>query len=147
MPIGDSTGADLNGNALRDACEQVIARLAPIRAAAGGNKAPWEMVVGMAFGSRINLSAVGYYAVPPEQGIGFDPVSKKGKRWWYYTVGAACALVEIDVLTGEHTLLSTEMVMDVGQAINPAIDIANIEAAFIQGYGWISMENITFSPE
>ena len=147
MPTGGSTGADLNGNALRDACQQIMARLAPIRAAAGGDKAPWEMVVGMAFGSRINLSAVGYYAVPPEQGIGFDPVSKKGKRWWYYTVGAACALVEIDVLTGEHTLLSTEMVVDVGQAINPAIDIANIEAAFIQGYGWISMENTTFSPE
>ena len=74
-------------------------------------------------------------------------VTKKGKRWWYYTVGAACALVEIDVLTGEHTLLSTEMVVDVGQAINPAIDIANIEAAFTQGYGWIAMENTLFSPE
>ena len=102
MPIGDSTGADLNGNALRDACQQVIARLAPIRAAAGGNKAPWEMVVGMAFGSRINLSAVGYYAVSPKQGISFDPVSKRGKRWWYYTVGAAYAIVEIDVLTGDR---------------------------------------------
>merc|ERR1719458_1890140 len=67
MPTGGSTGADLNGNALRDACQQIVARLAPIREAAGGDKAPWEMVVGMAFGSRINLSAVGYYAVPREQ--------------------------------------------------------------------------------
>ena len=101
----------------------------------------------MAFGSRINLLGMVYYAVSVEEGINFDPVNKRGTRWWYYTVGAACALVEIDILTGEHTLLSTELVMDVGQAINPAIDIANIEAAFIQGYGWISMENTTFSPE
>ena len=93
LPTGGSTGADLNGNALRDACQQIVARLAPIRAAAGGDKAPWEMVVGMAFGSRINLSAVGYYAVPPEQGTGFDPVSKKGKRWWYYT--AQCAVCTV----------------------------------------------------
>ena len=147
IPTGGSTAADLNGNALRNACQQLMERLAPIRAAAGGDKAPWEMVVGMAFGSRVNLSAVGYYAVPAEQGVTFDPVSKKGRRWWYYTVGASCSLVEIDVLTGEHTLLSTEVVVDVGQAINPAIDIANIEAAFTQGYGWIAMENTLFSPE
>jgi xanthine dehydrogenase/oxidase len=145
IPTGGSTGADLNGNALRDACQQIMARLAPLRAAA--EKAPWEMLVQMAFGSRINLSAAGYYGVPDDKSPTFDPVTKKGKRWWYYTIGAACSLVEIDVLTGEHTLLSTELVMDVGQAINPAIDIAQIEAAFIQGYGWVSMENTTFSPE
>jgi len=145
IPTGGSTGADLNGNALRDACQQIMERMAPLRAAA--EKAPWEMLVQMAFGSRINLSAVGYFAVPDDQGLTFDPVSKKGKRWWYYTVGAACSLVEIDVLTGEHVLLSTEMVVDVGQAINPAIDIANIEAAFIQGYGWIAMENTTFGAD
>merc|ERR1719187_1077581 len=147
IPTGGSTAADLNGNALRNARQQLMERLAPIRAAAGGDKAPWEMGVGMAFGSRVNLSAVGYYAVPPEQGASFDPVSKKGRRWWYYTVSAACSFVEIDVLTGEHVLLSTEMVVDVGKAINPAIDISQIEAAFMQGYGWVSMENTTFGAD
>ena len=144
IPTGGSSAADLNGPALRDACQQLMERLAPFRAAQ--EKVPWEMLVQMAFGSRVNLSAVGYYRVPAELNT-FDPVSKKGRRWWYYTVGASCSMVEIDVLTGEHTLLSTEIVMDVGTAVNPALDIANIEAAFIQGYGWISMEDTTFSPE
>ena len=144
IPTGGSSGTDLNGNALRDACQQIMARLAPFREA--NEKAPWEMLVGMAFGTRVNLSAVGYYRVPADR-VFFDPVTKKGRRWWYYTVGASCSLVEIDVLTGEHTLLSTEIVTDVGTAINPALDIAQIEAAFMQGYGWISMENTTFSPE
>ena len=148
IPTGGSSGADLNGNALRDACKQLLERLAPIRAIhPAGDKAPWEQVVGMAFGSRINLSAVGHYGVPPEQNTNFDPIKKKGKRWCYYTVGAACSVVEVDVLTGQHSLLSTEMVVDVGQAVNPAIDVAQIEGAFIQGYGYIAMEETLFSPE
>jgi xanthine dehydrogenase molybdopterin-binding subunit B len=144
IPTGGSSTADLNGNALKDACKQIMDRLASFRAA--NEKAPWEMLVGMAFASRVNLSSYGYYSVPGDRGF-FDQATKKGRRWWYYTVGAACSVVEIDVLTGEHTLLSTDLVMDVGQAINPALDIANIEASFMQGYGWISMEDTTFSAE
>jgi len=143
IPTGGSSAADLNGNALRDACAQINDRLVPLRE--GFPKATWEMIVGMAFGSRVNLSAVGYFAVPKEL-CNFDSVTKKGRRWWYFTTGAACSLVEIDVLTGEHTLLSTNIVMDVGEAINPAIDIANIEAAFIQGYGWVAMEDTLYGP-
>merc|ERR550519_1159150 len=100
--------------------------MAPFRQQ-GDGKIPWEMLVGMAFASRVNLSAVGYYRVPAERAT-FDPVAKKGRRWWYYTLGAACSVVELDILTGEHSLLSTDIVMDVGEAVNPAIDIANIEA-------------------
>ena len=88
----------------------------------------------MAFGSKINLSATGWYG-GSNQGCGattFSAATKSGRRWWYYTTGAACSEVEVDLLTGEHRLLSTEIVMDVGKAINPAIDIAQIEAAFIQ---------------
>ena len=144
IPTGGSSAADLNGNALRDACVQINERLSPFRE--GNPKAPWEMIVGMAFGSRVNLSAVGYYSVPTEL-INFDHVTKKGRRWWYFTTGASCSLVEIDVLTGEHTLLSANIVMDVGEAINPAIDIANIEASFIQGYGWVAMEDTLYGTD
>jgi len=141
---GGSSAADLNGNAIKDACEQLQARLAPLREAMP--KASWQELVGMAFGSRINLSVVGYYAA--QAGINpFDPVTKWGRRWWYYTVGAACSVVELDVLTGEHKVLSTHIIMDVGEAINPAIDVANIEASFMQGYGWVSMEDTLFSSE
>ena len=62
-------------------------------------------------------------------------------------IGAAWSVVEVDILTGQHSLLSTEIVVDVGQAVNPAIDVAQIEGAFIQGYGYIAMEETLFSPE
>jgi len=144
IPTGGSTAADLNGNALRDACEQIMERLAPFRQQDA--KTPWELLVQMAFASRVNLSAVGYYRVPADRAT-FDPATKMGRRWWYYTLGAACSVVELDVLTGEHTLLTTDIVMDVGEAINPAIDISQVEAAFMQGYGWVAMEDTTFTSE
>jgi len=144
IPTGGSSAADLNGNALVDACTQINDRLKSFKEA--HPKAPWEMIVGMAFASRVNLSAYGFYAVPQEV-VNFDKTTKKGRRWWYYTTGAACSLVEIDVLTGEHTLISANIVMDVGEAINPAIDIANIEASFIQAYGWVSMEDTLYGPD
>ena len=77
IPTGGSSAADLNGNALRDACAQINERLNTFREA--NPKAPWEMIVGMDLGSRVNLSACGYYAVPKEV-VNFDHSTKKGRR-------------------------------------------------------------------
>ena len=94
----------------------------------------------MAFGSKVNLSAVGYYRGNDEK----DHVTNKPMIYWYYTTGASASLVEVDLLSGESSLLKTDMMMDVGEAINPAIDVSQIEAAFMQGYGWVSMEQTEF---
>jgi len=147
IPTGGSTGADLAGNALRDACQQIKARLAPIKEA--NPEAPWELVVYMAFGSRINLSAAGHFAVGLDKGLGYGAGGgdKKGRRWWYFVLGAACTLVEVDILKGEHTVLSSDLTMDIGRAINPGIDTANIQAAWVQGYGLVTMENTIYSKE
>jgi len=134
---GGSETADVHGNALKDACDQINKRLAPLREANVG--ASWEMIIGKAFATCTNISASGHYKVP-------DGTAIPGGSW-YFTIGASCSLVEIDVLTGEHKLLSTNLIMDVGEAINPAIDVAQIEGAFIQGYGWISMEDTTFEKD
>lgn len=57
-----------------------------------------------------------------------------------YTQGVAATEVELDLLTGDHTVLRTDIKMDVGRSINPAIDYGQIEGAFVQGYGWSTME-------
>ena len=141
IPTGASSTADLSGNAVRNACKKINDRLAPLHKAVPD--ASWEKYIDMAFAKRINLSATGYYRTPDEK-YTFDPVTKVGRRWWYFTCGAAFSLVEVDLLTGEHTLLKANVIMDIGESINPAIDIANIESAFIQGYGYMAMEDTLF---
>ena len=129
MYTGGSSAADLNGNALIDACRQLNERLRPLKEQ--NSALAWEEIISLAFDTKVNLSAAGFYSGPAKQAT-FSAATKAGRRWWYYTTGASCSLVEIDVLTGEHSLLATEIVMDIGDALNPAIDVANIEAAFIQ---------------
>ena len=64
----------------------------------------------------------------------------------YYTYGVACTEVEIDTLSGDHIVLRSDVVMDIGRSLNPAIDIGQIEGAFVQGQGWCTMEEPLFSP-
>jgi xanthine dehydrogenase/oxidase len=64
----------------------------------------------------------------------------------YFTTGAACTEVEIDVLTGDHTILRTDLIMDIGRSLNYAIDVGQIEGAFIQGVGWCTIEESLFLP-
>ena len=142
IPTGASATADLSGNAVRNACKKINDRMAPLREALPD--ATWEDYIDMAFARRINLSATGYYRTPDER-YTFDPITKVGQRWWYFTCGAAFSLVEVDLLTGEHTLVKANVIMDIGESINPAIDIANIEGAFIQGYGYMAMEDTLFN--
>ena len=100
----------------------------------------------MAYGSRVNLSVSALYAIPHEF-TEYSLEKKEGNRWAYFVNGASCSVVEVDVLTGEHKLLKTEIVMDVGESLNPAIDIGQIEGAYVQGYGYLAMEETLFSKE
>jgi len=144
IPTGGSTGTDLTGNAVNDACKQMLEKLAPFKKAQPD--APWEMLIMMAFGSGVNLSTTGHYQLPQER-YTFDPATGKGRRWWYYTCGASFTLVEVDLLTGQHSLLKTNIVYDVGESLNSAIDIGQIEAAFIQGYGYLTMEGVEYDSQ
>jgi len=141
---GGSSTADISGNALRLACQELSKRLAPFKEAQP--KAVWEQWVGMAFGSRVSLSVSAHYAVPGEF-TEYSLMKKEGNRWAYFVTGASCSVVEVDILTGEHRLLKTEIVMDAGESLNPAIDIAQIEGAYVQGYGYLAMEEVLFSKE
>lgn len=88
---------------------------------------------------QVSLSATGFYRTPT---IGWDKVKGKGKPFFYYAFGMAVSEVMIDVLTGQHTLLRTDIVHDVGDSINPGIDMGQVEGGFIQGVGWCTTEEI-----
>ena len=132
----------MNGMAVKIACEKILDRLKPIRAKLA-SKATWSEVIRTAYRERVSLSATGFYAIPD---IGYNWDTNKGNPWSYFTNGVAASLVEIDCLTGDHVVLRTDIVMDVGESINPAIDIGQIEGAFAQGYGLFMLEQMVHSP-
>ena len=150
-----SSGADINGAAINDACDQLRARLAPVAATmlgcaaaevsfaggearGGGKSAPWAGLVKQAWLARVGLSVAGFFKTPE---IGYDMNALEGRAFYYFCYGAAASEVEIDTLTGEWWLKRVDIVQDVGRSINPAIDRGQIEGAYIQGMGWLTMED------
>ncbi|VDI11834.1 xanthine dehydrogenase/oxidase [Mytilus galloprovincialis] len=104
------------------------------------------ITVNSAYFDRVSLSSTGFYKTP---GItGFDFEKQEGRPFNYFTFGASCSEVEIDCLTGDHqVVLRTDIVMDVGCSLNPAIDIGQIEGGFMQGYGMMLLEQQKISPD
>ncbi|XP_021947177.1 xanthine dehydrogenase/oxidase [Folsomia candida] len=141
-PTAASAGSDLNGMAVLNACNQIMERLEPYITAKP--KGRWEDWVTAAYFDRVGLSVAGFYKTP---GIGFDFKAKLGKPFNYFCFGAACAEVEIDCLTGDHEVRRCDIVMDVGESINPAIDIGQIEGGYMQGYGLYTLEELRYSPQ
>lgn len=136
-----SAGSDLNGMAVMNACEQIMKRLQPI--IDSNPKSSWEDWIKAAYNQRISLSASGFYRTP---NIGYSFDTNSGNPFNYFTYGVACTEVEIDCLTGDHEILRTDIVMDLGDSLNPAIDIGQVEGGFIQGYGLFTLEEMIYSP-
>ena len=130
-PTAASVSADLNGMAVLDACNQILARLEPLKADLGDDAGTKELAA-VAHFHRINMSANGFYATP-DVGFEFTPEGGgEGRPFNYYSYGAAVAVVEIDCLTGDHDVLSVDILMDIGDSLNPAIDIGQVEGGFVQ---------------
>lgn len=137
-----SMTTDLYGMALLNACEQLNERLSPLRSANPG--ASWQDIVNTAYFSRVNLSALGFYIVPTDR-CGYDfrlPTNERKMPFNYFTQGAACSEVEIDCLTGDCKVRRVDIATDIGQSINPALDLGQIEGAFMQGFGWCTIEEL-----
>mmetsp|Transcript_3556 Transcript_3556/g.4461 ORF Transcript_3556/g.4461 Transcript_3556/m.4461 type:complete len:1478 (+) Transcript_3556:68-4501(+) len=155
QPSAASQSTDLYGMATLNACEEIRKRLEPVAKAmaqASGSQPTFKDIVTSAYFQRIDLSAHGFYIVPHDR-CGFDfniPIpegssnSVRGTPFNYFSQGAAVSEVEVDCLTGDCRILRTDISMDVGSSINPVIDIGQIEGAFVQGWGWLSMEELTF---
>jgi xanthine dehydrogenase large subunit len=155
-----STGSDLNGKAAQDAAAQVKRRLAAFiaakwgcaetavvfsdaRVSAPGFDTGFSEVVQQAYLARVQLWSDGFYATP---GLHWDKAKLQGRPFFYFAYGAACSEVLLDTLTGEWKLLRADVLHDVGRSLNPAIDIGQIEGAFIQGMGWLTMEELVWHP-
>ena len=137
-----SASTDLNGAAVADACEQLKARLAPI--AAEMPDAEFAQIVEAAYRRRVPLFAQGYYRTP---GIHFDPKTGQGAPFHYYAYGAAVSEVEVDGFTGDHRLLRVDILHDVGDSISPLIDRGQVEGGFIQGLGWLTLEELLWDQQ
>jgi len=97
----------------------------------------------LAYQARIQLWSDGFYATP---GLHWDRTRLQGKPFFYFAYGAACSEVVVDTLTGEHRVLRADLLHDVGASLNPALDIGQIEGAFIQGMGWLTTEELWWQP-
>ncbi|XP_055472592.1 aldehyde oxidase 3 isoform X1 [Psammomys obesus] len=137
-----STGADVNGKAIQNACQILMKRLEPI--ISQNPNGTWEEWVNEAFIQSISLSATGYFR---GYRAGMDWEKGEGDIYPYFVFGAACSEVEIDCLTGAHKNIRTDIVMDGSFSINPAVDIGQIEGAFVQGVGLYTLEELKYSPE
>ncbi|KAG8653082.1 xanthine dehydrogenase 1 isoform X4 [Manihot esculenta] len=136
-PTAASASSDMYGAAVLDACEQIKARMEPV--ASKHNFSSFAELASACYVQRIDLSAHGFHITPE---IGFDWRTGKGSPFRYYTYGAAFAEVEIDTLTGDFHTREADMIMDLGYSLNPAIDVGQIEGAFIQGLGWVALEEL-----
>ncbi|KAM9382679.1 xanthine dehydrogenase/oxidase isoform 1-T1 [Phaethornis superciliosus] len=141
-PTAASVSADINGMAVHNACQTILKRLEPIKQL--NPKGSWEDWIKAAYENCVSLSATGFYRIPD---IGYNFEKNEGKPFCYFSYGVACSEVEIDCLTGDHKNIRTDIVMDVGTSLNPAIDIGQIEGAFVQGLGLFTMEELRYSPE
>uniref|UniRef100_A0A8C8SUX6 Xanthine dehydrogenase/oxidase n=1 Tax=Pelusios castaneus TaxID=367368 RepID=A0A8C8SUX6_9SAUR len=137
-----SISADLNGMAVSKACQTILERLEPFKCS--NPKGSWKDWVQAAYVNCVSLSATGFYRIP---GLNYDYEKNEGNPFNYFSYGVACSEVEIDCLTGDHKNLRTDVVMDVGTSLNPAIDIGQIEGAFVQGLGLFTLEELRYSPE
>ncbi|XP_066529339.1 xanthine dehydrogenase/oxidase isoform X2 [Hoplias malabaricus] len=141
-PTAASASSDLNGMAVYNACQILMQRLEPYKTKNPVGK--WEDWVNAAYFDRVNLSANGFYKTPD---LGYDFQTNSGRPFNYFCYGVAVSEVEIDCLTGGHKNLHTSIVMDVGKSLNPALDIGQVEGAFMQGVGLFTLEELRYSPQ
>jgi xanthine dehydrogenase large subunit len=153
-----SSGSDINGMAAKNAAGAIKARLIEFaaerydidpdqiefrdnRVFIGNRSVPFPDLVKQAYFARVSLSSTGFYKTPK---IRWDAKSGQGRPFYYFSYGAACSEVLVDVTTGEMKVTRADIVHDVGRSLNPAVDIGQIEGGFVQGMGWLTTEELVF---
>ncbi|MEV7511695.1 xanthine dehydrogenase molybdopterin binding subunit [Streptomyces sp. NPDC091201] len=153
-----SSGADLNGAAVKNACEQLRGRLLQVAASQLGANASdvrivegvarvlgrdeelaWDDLVRTAYFQRVQLSAAGFYRT---EGLHWDAKTFRGSPFKYFSYGAAACEVEVDGFTGTYRIRRVDIVHDVGDSLSPLIDIGQVEGGFVQGAGWLTLEDM-----
>ncbi|GIX12974.1 MAG: xanthine dehydrogenase molybdopterin binding subunit [Paracoccaceae bacterium] len=157
-PTAASSGSDLNGMACRRACETIRDRLVAFAAERwqadpgrirfrggmveiGSERIPFAELAREAWAARVSLSATGHYATP---GLHWDRRRGQGRPFFYFAWGAAVTEVALDTLTGENRILRVDILHDCGRSLNPAIDRGQIEGGYVQGAGWLTIEELVW---
>jgi xanthine dehydrogenase large subunit len=159
-----SSAADLNGGAAIDACRRLRERLAEVAKkelgaseVAFGGGTVWDVrdlskkmrfadLVGVAYRSRVPLGERGFYATPRIDWTWTSATGGSGSPFLYFTMGTACSEVIIDRFTGEMQVLRSDILMDIGKPLNPGVDRGQITGAFVQGMGWLTTEDLQYTP-
>lgn len=153
-----SSGSDLNGMAAQDAADQIIARMSacladlhqttPDKVSFADNQVhigptalPFAKAAQVCYQNRVSLSAAGFYRTPD---LSWDRIKGQGRPFYYFAYGAALTEVVIDTLTGENRILRADLLHDCGASLNPALDIGQIEGAYVQGAGWLTTEELVW---
>ena len=153
-----SSGSDLNGMAVKAACDTIRDRMADYLAQrhqadpasvvfadghveVGEARYSFAEAAAMAYQGRISLSSTGYYKTPK---IEWDRIKGHGRPFFYFAYGASITEVAVDTLTGENRILRTDILHDAGASLNPALDIGQVEGAYVQGAGWLTTEELVW---
>jgi xanthine dehydrogenase large subunit len=156
-----SSSSDLNGMAAQAAARAIKSRMVDFAASQAGVPADqvlfrenqvfigsraisFEEMARSAWQGRVSLSSTGFYRTPK---IHWDRDRATGRPFFYFSYGAACSEVVVDIATGEMRVLRTDILHDVGQSLNPAVDLGQIEGGFVQGMGWLTTEELVFDEE
>jgi len=158
-PTAASSGADLNGKAAQNAAQTIKQRLVEFAARKWqifeedvefkngqvrlrDHYISFEELIQQAYFDQVSLSSTGFYRTPK---IYYDRSQARGRPFYYFAYGAACSEVIVDTLTGEYKMLRSDILHDVGASLNPAIDIGQVEGGFVQGLGWLTMEELVWN--
>ncbi|WP_104096995.1 xanthine dehydrogenase molybdopterin binding subunit [Stutzerimonas kunmingensis] len=158
-PTAASSGTDLNGKAAQNAAQTIKQRLVEFAARKWqifeediefkngqvrlrDQYISFDELIQQAYFGQVSLSSTGFYRTPK---IYYDRSQARGRPFYYYAYGAACSEVIVDTLTGEYRMLRSDILHDVGASLNPAIDIGQVEGGFVQGMGWLTMEELVWN--
>jgi xanthine dehydrogenase large subunit len=153
-----SSGSDLNGMAVKAACDTIRLRMADFLAQqhqaepasvrfadgkvfVGNDEMTFADAAARCYQGRVSLSSTGFYATPK---LSWDRKAGKGRAFYYFAYGAAVTEVVIDTLTGENRILRADILHDACKSLNPAIDIGQIEGGYVQGAGWLTTEELVW---
>jgi xanthine dehydrogenase molybdopterin binding subunit/xanthine dehydrogenase small subunit len=162
-----SSGSDLNGAAVRNACETLRSRLAPLaaellseiagrsitteevafandHASSAEHSVPFANVTMRAWLNRVSLAATGFYATPD---IGWDRATGTGRPFYYFACGAAVTEVEVDGFTGMIQVRRVDILHDCGSSLNEGVDRGQVEGGFVQGMGWLTGEELLWDTQ
>lgn len=154
-----SSGSDLNGMAVQAACDTIRSNMSGFLATHFGttkdqirfengqvlighdNTMSFQDAAKLCYENRISLSSTGFYKTPD---IEWDRIKGQGRPFYYFAYGAAITEVVIDTLTGEYKILRADLLHDAGNSLNPALDIGQVQGAYVQGSGWLTSEELVW---